>query len=210
MSLFLGKIHYWLYNKILWFESMEEEIIEIAKAKDNMAGDLVKHINNQFGAPTGKKPLEEIIDTSNIHGWLQQKIQSAELRQAALITELLKWSNSYKEELADIFSKQGAAAANEYGDNAATPEEAFKALNDFILEGMPCDRVNEVVTSNNDEFTWQTTTCLHKPYWDRVGGDIQNFYDLREAWIKAFVETVNKEFKYERSQDGLNKITRRK
>ena len=27
MSLFLGKIHYWLFNKILWFENLEEEII---------------------------------------------------------------------------------------------------------------------------------------------------------------------------------------
>ena len=29
MSLFLGKIHYWLFNKILWFENLEEEIIII-------------------------------------------------------------------------------------------------------------------------------------------------------------------------------------
>ena len=31
MSLFLGKIHYWLFNKILWFENLEEEIIKTAK-----------------------------------------------------------------------------------------------------------------------------------------------------------------------------------
>ena len=31
MSLFLGKIHYWLFNKILWFENLEEKIIELAK-----------------------------------------------------------------------------------------------------------------------------------------------------------------------------------
>ena len=31
MSLFLGKIHYWLFNKILWFEKLEDEIIEINK-----------------------------------------------------------------------------------------------------------------------------------------------------------------------------------
>ena len=33
MSLFLGKIHYWLFNKILWFEGLEDEIIEFAKNK---------------------------------------------------------------------------------------------------------------------------------------------------------------------------------
>ena len=31
MSLFLGKIHYWLFNKIVWFENLEEKIIQIAK-----------------------------------------------------------------------------------------------------------------------------------------------------------------------------------
>ena len=31
MSLFLGKIHYWLFNKILWFEKLENEIINLAK-----------------------------------------------------------------------------------------------------------------------------------------------------------------------------------
>ena len=34
MSLFLGKIHYWLFNKVLWFQGLEDEIIEFAKAKE--------------------------------------------------------------------------------------------------------------------------------------------------------------------------------
>ena len=33
MSLFLGKIHYWLFNKVLWFQGLEDEIIEFAKTK---------------------------------------------------------------------------------------------------------------------------------------------------------------------------------
>ena len=33
MSLFLGKIHYWLFNKILWFEKLEDEIIDLAKKR---------------------------------------------------------------------------------------------------------------------------------------------------------------------------------
>lgn len=30
MSLFLGIIHHWLYNKILWYEETESEIIKLA------------------------------------------------------------------------------------------------------------------------------------------------------------------------------------
>ena len=33
MSLFLGKIHYWLFNKVLRFEGLEGEIIKLAKDK---------------------------------------------------------------------------------------------------------------------------------------------------------------------------------
>ncbi len=33
MSLYLGKIHYWLFNKIVWFENLEKEVIKLAQAK---------------------------------------------------------------------------------------------------------------------------------------------------------------------------------
>ena len=32
MSLFLGKIHYWLFNKIVWFENLEREVIKFAES----------------------------------------------------------------------------------------------------------------------------------------------------------------------------------
>lgn len=210
MSLFLGKIHYWLYNKILWVEEIEDEIIKSAKAQDETVSALVKHINSQFGEPTAGKPLDEMIDQSNIHGWLQQRIESAELRQAALVTGLLKSRPGYKAEFVKLFAQQGAKAATEYQGHADSPEEIFNALNDFILEGMPCDRVNEVILNNDSEFSWRTTTCLHEPYWTRAGGDVQNFYGLREAWIKAFVGTINNRFNYEKSENGLNRIVGQK
>lgn len=31
MSLFLGKIHYWLFNKITWFENLEKEVVKLAE-----------------------------------------------------------------------------------------------------------------------------------------------------------------------------------
>ena len=45
---------------------------------------------------------------------------------------------------------------------------------------------------------------------DIVVGDVQDFYEFREAWVKAFVETLNDRFKYERSEEGLNRIIRKK
>ena len=89
MSLYLGKVHYWLFNKILWFEGLENEIITLAKNEGLDIDNLSKEINDKYGEQTPKLPLEEMIDTSNIHGWLQEKISSAEGRMAAWTTKII-------------------------------------------------------------------------------------------------------------------------
>ena len=45
MSLFLGKIHYWLFNKVLWFEGLEDKVIEFSKAKIADVDNLENQIN---------------------------------------------------------------------------------------------------------------------------------------------------------------------
>jgi hypothetical protein len=210
MSLFLGKIHHWLFNKIQWYEAAENEIIKLAERQGVDVWPLVDRIYREYGQPLNGTPLEEVIDTSNIHGWLQQKIEGAELRQAALVTELLNRQPEAKAGIIAIYIVQGRKAAKEYQGEAESPEAIFKALNDFILEGMPCDRVSAAVEITNQTYSWETTTCLHQPYWSQVGGDVRNFYDFRSAWIKAFVETVNDRFTYDKTEDGLNRIRLRK
>lgn len=209
MSLFLGKIHFWLYNKILWTEKIEEDVMKWAEDKGLPADKWAGQNSEKYGASMGKEPLENIIDTSNIHGWLQERIESAELRQASLVTLILSEDMSYKNELLELFRRQGESAAAAYQDRPATPEEIFNALNDFILEGMPCDRVNEVMSSNEKEFVWRTTTCLHTPYWERVNGDIKHFYDLRREWVTAFVNTIDHDYQYSTASDGVHRIERR-
>ena len=86
MSLFLGKIHYWLFNKILWFENLEDEIIDFFN-KENIKIDYNK-IVSKYGKKLENKNLEEIIDTENIHGWLQDRINSSEGRMASLTSEI--------------------------------------------------------------------------------------------------------------------------
>lgn len=209
MSLYLGKIHFWLYNKILLYEDLEREIIRHLKGKDDPYIDgLVESINNRFGIPAERKPLEAVVDESNIHGWLQSRIENAELRQAALITGLLKKDPEYIGVLEELYEKQGKTAASSYGGNASTPEEIFIAIQDFILDGMPCDRVNEVVTITGDEYAWRAVSCLHQPYWDSVGGDVRNFYRLRDAWNTAFVKTINNAFRYVKIEEGIKIIAR--
>lgn len=217
MSKFLGKIHYWLFDKIAWFESLEQEIIDWGKGKSDLSMlQWEKESIEKFGAPVGRVALEDVIDTSNIHGWLQDKINRAELRQAFIITKVIDSANgqNYKEDLKNIYKSQGTeAGAKHKGEYALeTPDEIFNVINNYILEGMPCDRVNEVSENTKDVFSWFATTCLHTQYWNQVQGNVSNFYALREEWTRAFVESLSDEYAYEvKDENGhrLNTIYRK-
>ena len=199
MSLFLGKIHYWLFNKIRWFENLEENIIDLAKSEGLDAENIRKDIESKYGKKLPNKPLEELIDTSNIHNWLQGQIHSAERRNAAWTKLLIEANEENFKKLEEIYKEQGIVAANEVKDEGklvATPNEIFNAMNDYILDGMPCDRVNEVILNEENKITWQVRIDVHKDIWDKVGCDVNYFYNLRNAWIKSFVSNLNSNFRY--------------
>lgn len=207
MSLFLGKIHFGLYNKIQEFELIEKDLLQWTKEKNLSLEELTNKLSTEFGLPFDNRPLEEIVDNSNIHGWFQNKISNAELRQASLITEILNIDENYKSELTKIFKTRGTEAAHDYSESIPdTPETIYHLLNNVILEGMPCDRVIKIIESNKVDFIWEVTMCLHKPYWDKVGGEVKNFYDLREIWVESFIKTINPRFKYVKTGDFAHKI----
>ena len=209
MSLFLGKIHYWLFNKILWFEKLEEEIIKLAKSENLDIEKLRLEIEGKYGTKLPNKPLEELIDTSNIHGWLQGQIHSAERRMAAWTKILIEADKDNYNKLKQVYSAQGIVAAKEIkseGKVPSTPEEIFNCMNDYILDGMPCDRVNEIVISEENSIGWQQRICVHKDIWQEVGCDVDYFYSLRNVWIASFVSELNDKFEYIIDDNGVRFI----
>lgn len=200
MSKFLAPIHTWLFNKIKLYEELELSLVNTYTEKyGEEATGIYAQIKDRMGYPLEDKPLEELIDVSNIHGWLQNKISIAETRQAALITGLY---TTYGEEVKNIamnlYSEQGSEcgkdAAQKYEVNNAP--QIYQALNNYILEGMPCDRANVITENSEDKVEWKNEMCLHKGYWESVQGNIALFYELRDAWIKSFVENANNNFTY--------------
>ena len=199
MSLFLGKIHYWLFNKIVWFENLEEKIIELAKTEGFDVDYLRKDIENKYGEKLPNKPLEELIDTNNIHNWLQSQITSAESRTASWTKLLIEANKQNYKKLENVYKEQGIVAAKEVlqqEKSVATPNEIFNAMNDYILDGMPCDRVNEVIAKEENKITWIARIDVHKEIWDTIGCNVDYFYNLRNAWIETFVNNLNSNFKY--------------
>lgn len=154
MSAFLGPIHHWLYGKIQLQEAIIARIAAEAEAQgwstgDKPAADYVKEET---------RPLDELIDTMNIHGWLQGRIHDAEGRYAQLVSALLHNNEGLLPRLEDL--------AREVGRDRALGADAdasaiYRAFEDAFLNGMPCDRVNNVTDQNPDAFTWDQTEDLH-------------------------------------------------
>lgn len=53
MSAFLGKIHYLLYDKILWFESLENVIVKWAHEKNLPIDQWLSEMREYYGDSTG-------------------------------------------------------------------------------------------------------------------------------------------------------------
>jgi len=208
MSRFLGPIHHWLFNKIKLHEELESQIIDnVQRELDTNISNMVSNLENKIGSPIPNRPLEELIDTSNIHGWLQNKITIAETRQAALITSIIdkfgeKGLNVIKETYKDQAIKSGKDAKVNY--NVSTPALLYKTLNNYILDGMPCDNVNNVTINEKNKLQWQVVNCLHKGYWENVNGDLNVLYELREIWISNFIKNANPEFTYSFKIQDIN------
>ena len=208
MSLFLGKIHYCLFNIVLWFEGLEGEIIKLAKDKGIDVEKLEAEINSKYGVKTPNKNLEDMIDTSNIHGWLQGKIHSAEGRMAAWTKVILENNQDYILDMRKVYENQGVNAANEAKESLENinAETIFNSMNDYILDGMPCDRVNEVIDSSEESIMWKRRVCVHKNIWENEGILVDVFYELREQWINAFVNTMNNDYEYVKLEDNIQSI----
>lgn len=205
MSAFLGKIHYWLYNKIQLHEKLIEDIIEFAERKGHNNESLLKESYSRYGAAvTG--PLESNIEHHNIHGWLQERITSVESRLAYIVTELLKNDIVTRKDIANIFYENGVNAMRELGISEAAPQDLFNLVFDYMIEGMPCDRVNEIIESSENAIVWRTTTDLHKSYWEEVQGDVNNFNYFVDSWIKGFLSAINTGYSYFREENGVSTI----
>lgn len=199
MSLFLGKIHYWLFNKIQWFEILEEDIIDVAKDVGIYTDEIRDKINKRYGEKLPNKPLEDMIDTGNIHGWLQSKINSAEGRMAAWTSEIINNSEKGINKIERVYIDQGRKAAKEIiseGKSFEKAEGLYSLMNDYILDGMPCDRVNEIIESSEEMIKWTRRICVHKDIWEAENINVKYFYDFRGLWIKAFISELNKDFEY--------------
>lgn len=197
MSKFLAPIHFWLFDKIKLYEAMEMDLRN--KLINDTNESLIATIKSNFDPVIGETALEEIIDQGNIHGWLQSQITNTEKRQAFLITNLIATNKestlkAANETYFEFGKNAGEKALAEKSVN--NTQDIYNQLNNYLLEGMPCDRVNAVSEVSDSHINWITSRCLHKDYWEQVGGDIHVYYELKSSFINGFLKGLNTNFTY--------------
>jgi hypothetical protein len=195
MSKFLGPIHNWLYNKI---EFQQEIIDEVCELGNEYGLKLKEESDNRYGV-FENKPLEEVIDQSNIHGWLQEQVSQEEYKYAYCVNELLKNNPAAKDSLLERMKTKGIDLAIILKEYLLNAQGIYKAVNDYLLDGMPCDHANQVISQSEAEVVWAREVCVHTPYWESVGADIGTYYELRDAFLNGLVRELG--YSYERIDD---------
>lgn len=189
MSAFLGPIHIWLYNKIKFQEEMTDAILQAAEEKGCAEG-LREKAKNRYGIlPSGN--LEDFIETSNIHGWLQEKVSLVENRLAYVVTVLLKDNPDHLNEFLEAVYALGEK--HSAGRNL-TVSKAYEALENTLLNGMPCDRVNALIEESEKKLIFKQTTEIHADYWNLIQGDVNHYYILRHSLMKGMLSESGLEF----------------
>lgn len=182
MSAFLGPIHYWVYNKIKLQEELVKDLVELSGV-NGWDNELEDKLAKRFGT-ISSEPLEDIIDGMNIHGWLQSKLSITEGRLALAVTEILNQDASRKEKLIETAFEFGKKHSI---PNTADAEDAFQIISDSLIDGMPCDHVNEILEQGSSFTSWQQAECVHSRYWELVNGSIEVYYELRKAIIEGLI-----------------------
>lgn len=172
MSTFLGPIHFWLYRKIGKQEELTKAIASYAEQK----GWIEEQVKYTKDLPA----LEDVIDESNIHGWLQGQLHDAETRYVELIGDV--WNTARSEEICGVAFEFGKKYALEV---SASPAEAYQVFEDFFVNGMPCDRVNSVVSESEDALSWTMTQDIHVQYWK---DDSEIYYLLRNEIMRGMLD----------------------
>lgn len=205
MSAFLGPIHYWLFNKIALQDKMVEAVLDLND--ENHYVDGLREKTDEECGFIEQKPLEDMIDESNIHGWLQHKVNIVERRLAYVVTSILEKDQEAFSAIEKKMYDLGVATYEKQENTMDSAEQVYQKMNDMLLDGMPCDHVNELVSANSSEVVYRRTICIHETYWTQVGGTVQNYYLIRTKFMDGFLQ--NSDFSFRADEAGNYHIMRK-
>jgi hypothetical protein len=208
MSAFLGPIHMWLYNQIQIVEKREVEIIEQFSQKYSAAevDELIFPLRKKYGELKEDKPLSELIAGNDIHPWLENAVNTAQSREAAVAAALM---DKYDDQdlLFAIYAEQAAELAEKakVRDNVSkfNLEDAFEIINEHFVERMPCDRLSGAVKEEG-KIIWKHKSRLHQEFWQQTEVELKLMHQLYAKWLSEFAKNLNPALVHKREIKDTN------
>ena len=183
MSTSLGPIHFWLYRKICFQEALTAKIADMAINKH--LTDILSYEIEEKYIKRDLPSLENVIDTDNIHGWLQERINDAEIRYSKLIDMLLINGSENQDRILQTAYEFGLD--HKVGVNNIA-SGIYKIFEDSFVNGMPCDKVNTIIAEEDDFLIWVQAMDIHGQYWTDTSCGAGLYYLLRESVMKGMLE----------------------
>ncbi len=198
MSAFLGPIHYWMYEKIKNAMNRRAAIFSAFYEKyGNEVESICGKTRKEMEGEDFETPLDLLIGDSPIHGWLANKIMEVETGEARMVKTLIdKYNDKELAEDAAYWHGRGKGIeAKEKHNPEDNVEELYNTINNYFLDGMPCDHAAELET-NNGCLKTKHIDCLHHSYWKDAGVSSELMCSINRKWIDGFCESLNPKFKH--------------
>ena len=170
MSTFLAPIHSWMFAKIQAQDALTSQLAALAVEKGWLAQAEAAAFQHEE-----TRALPELVG-GDIHGGLSALIEAAETRYVELAGRLLNGHDERLDALktaAYAFGQKHAAAPD------SEPQACYQALQDVLLDGMPCDGVNVVTDPSAGQFSWERRFDVHGERWAAQGRSAAEYNALR-------------------------------
>lgn len=196
MSAFLAPIHFWMYDKIIIAQELTFKLEEKFLNKEER-----EEVESLFPG-LYSKDLEEVIDQSNIHGWLHTAVSNVEIRFAYIVKTLLDRGISL-EEIKKVAFEYGKSFPEQ---EVSSLKDAYELLMDILLDGLPCDVSISVTREEENELEFVLYNDIHKQYFNEFNLEVSLYHEIREAFVNGIFERYS--LKYKNISDSNKLITR--
>ena len=196
MSAFLAPIHFWMYDKILIAQELTFKLEENFLNKEER-----EEVESLFPG-LYSKDLEEVIDQSNIHGWLHTAVSNVEIRFAYIVKTLLDRGISL-EEIKKVAFEYGKSFPEQ---EVSSLKDAYELLMDILLDGLPCDVSISVTREEENELEFVLYNDIHKQYFNEFNLEVSLYHEIREAFVNGIFERYS--LKYKNISDSNKLISR--
>ncbi|MBK5201070.1 MAG: hypothetical protein JJE21_05995 [Spirochaetaceae bacterium] len=165
----IGPIHNWVFNKIKFQETEVEELLKLSVGLniDVVAGTIEKG------------ELQDIVNTPNIHTFLQERIYITEKRLALSVETLLEKGITLEVIKETLFN---FGLSNSF-DSSVSAQKAYELLGKLMVSGMPCDRIESVKGITDTKIIYKENKDIHSEYWN----DKALYQVLKDEVIKGLL-----------------------